>query len=53
MALKNAGARLIVLKKRVRDIKNERKELEEKFIKVEKEKEEREKSSTRGNIGER
>jgi hypothetical protein len=39
MALKNAGARLIVLKKRVRDIKNERKELEEKFIKVEKEKE--------------
>lgn len=39
MALRNAKARLKVLKKRVKDIKNERKELEEKFIKVEKEKE--------------
>ena len=39
MALRNAKARLKVLKKRVKDIKTERKELEEKFIKVEKEKE--------------
>ena len=38
MALRNAKARLKVLKKRVKDIKTERKELEEKFIKVEKEK---------------
>lgn len=39
MALRNAKARLKVLRKRVKDIKNERKELEEKFLKVEKEKE--------------
>ena len=39
MALRNAKARLKVLKKRVKDIKTERKELEEKFLKVEKEKE--------------
>jgi chromosome segregation ATPase len=39
MALRNAKARLQVLKKRVKDIKVERKELEEKFLKVEKEKE--------------
>jgi len=39
MALRNAKARLQVLKKKVKDIKNERKELEEKFLKVEKEKE--------------
>lgn len=39
MALRNAKARLKVLKKRVKDIKNERKELEEKFLKVEREKE--------------
>jgi peptidoglycan hydrolase CwlO-like protein len=39
MALKNAKARLLVLKKKVKDIKQERKELEEKFLKVEKEKE--------------
>ena len=41
MALKNAKARLQVLKKKVKDIKTERKELEEKFLKVEKEKEDR------------
>jgi len=39
MALRNAKARLKVLKKRVKDIKVERKELEEKFLKVEREKE--------------
>lgn len=39
MALRNAKARLLVLKKKVKDIKTERKELEEKFLKVEKEKE--------------
>jgi len=39
MALRNAKSRLIVLKKRVKEIKVERKELEEKFLKVEKEKE--------------
>ena len=39
MALNNAKARLQVLKKKVKDIKSERKELEEKFLKVEKEKE--------------
>jgi len=39
MALRNAKARLLVLKKKVKDIKQERKELEEKFLKVEKEKE--------------
>ncbi len=39
MALRNAKARLLVLKKRVKDIKQERKELEEKFLKVEREKE--------------
>lgn len=39
MALRNAKARLVVLKKKVKDIKSERKELEEKFLKVEKEKE--------------
>ena len=39
MALRNAKARLKVLKKRVKDIKVERKDLEGKFIKVEKEKE--------------
>lgn len=39
MALRNAKARLQVLKKKVKDIKQERKELEEKFLKVEKEKE--------------
>ncbi len=39
MALRNAKARLKVLKRRVKDIKNERKELEEKFLKVEREKE--------------
>lgn len=39
MALRNAKARLIVLKKKVKDIKVERKELEEKFLKVDKEKE--------------
>lgn len=39
MALRNAKARLKVLRKRVKDIKTERKELEEKFLKVEKEKE--------------
>jgi predicted nuclease with TOPRIM domain len=39
MALKNAKARLQVLKKKVKDIKTERKELEEKFLKVEREKE--------------
>jgi hypothetical protein len=39
MALRNAKARLKVLKGRVKGIKTERKELEEKFIKVEKEKE--------------
>jgi predicted nuclease with TOPRIM domain len=39
MALRNAKARLKVLRKRVKDIKMERKELEEKFLKVEKEKE--------------
>ena len=39
MALRNAKARLQVLKKKVKDIKTERKELEEKFLKVEKEKE--------------
>lgn len=38
MALRNAKARLLVLKKKVKDIKSERKELEEKFLKVEKEK---------------
>jgi len=41
MALRNAKARLLVLKKKVKDIKTERKELEEKFLKVEKEKEDR------------
>lgn len=39
MALRNAKARLLVLKKKVKDIKQERKELEEKFLKVEREKE--------------
>ena len=39
MALRNAKARLIVLKKKVKDIKVERKDLEEKFLKVDKEKE--------------
>lgn len=39
MALMNAKARLIVLKKKVKDIRQERKELEEKFLKVEREKE--------------
>jgi peptidoglycan hydrolase CwlO-like protein len=38
MALRNAKARLLVLKKKVKEIKQERKELEEKFLKVEKEK---------------
>ena len=38
MALKNAKARLIVLKKKVKDIRSERKLLEEKFLKVEREK---------------
>ncbi len=38
MALRNAKARLVVLKKKVKDIKVERKDLEEKFLKVEKEK---------------
>ena len=39
MALRNAKARLKVLKKSVKDIKVERKDLEGKFVKVEKEKE--------------
>lgn len=39
MALRNAKARLIVLEKKVKDNKDDRKELEQKFIKVEKEKE--------------
>lgn len=38
MALKNAKARLLVLKKKVKDIRTERKLLEEKFLKVEREK---------------
>ena len=38
MALRNAKARLEVLKESVRQIKDQRKELEEKFLKVEKEK---------------
>ncbi len=38
MALRNAKERLKVLKTRVKDIKVERKELEEKFLKVEREK---------------
>ena len=39
MALRNAKARLQVLNKKVKDIRAERKQLEEKFLKVEKEKE--------------
>mmetsp|Transcript_26665 Transcript_26665/g.19991 ORF Transcript_26665/g.19991 Transcript_26665/m.19991 type:complete len:86 (-) Transcript_26665:278-535(-) len=39
MALRNAKARLVVLKKKVKDIKDKRKELEEDFLRVEKEKE--------------
>jgi hypothetical protein len=38
MALRNAKARLEVLKEKVKEIKDQRKELEEKFLKVEKEK---------------
>jgi len=38
MALRNAKARLEVLKLKVKEIKDQRKELEEKFLKVEKEK---------------
>jgi chaperonin cofactor prefoldin len=38
MALRNAKARLEVLKLKVREIKDQRKELEEKFLKVEREK---------------
>lgn len=38
MALRNAKARLLVLKQKVTEIKDSRKELEEKFLKVEKEK---------------
>jgi hypothetical protein len=38
MALTNAKARYEVLKKTVKDIKERRKELEEKFLKVEREK---------------
>jgi chromosome segregation ATPase len=38
MALRNAKARLEVLKHKVKDIKDSRKELEEKFLKVEREK---------------
>lgn len=39
MALNNARARLQVLKQKVKDIEQERKDLEEKFLKVQKEKE--------------
>ena len=39
MALRNAKARLKVLKQKVKDIRTGRKELEEKFLKVEREKE--------------
>jgi len=39
MALRNARARLLVLRKKVKEMKIERKDLEEKFLKVEKEKE--------------
>ena len=38
MALRNAKARLEVLKLKVREIKDQRKELEEKVLKVEREK---------------
>lgn len=38
MALRNAKARLQVLKEKVKEIKDHRKELVEKFLKVEKEK---------------
>ena len=38
MALRNAKARLEVLKTKVKEIKDQRKELEEKFLKVEREK---------------
>jgi hypothetical protein len=38
MALRNAKARYEVLKTKVREFKDQRKELEEKFLKVEKEK---------------
>ena len=38
MALTNAKARLEVLKLKVKEIKDHRKELEEKFLKVEREK---------------
>ena len=38
MALRNAKARLEVLKLKVREFKEQRKELEEKFLKVEREK---------------
>lgn len=40
MALTNAKARLEVLKQKVKEIKDQRKELEEKFLKVEREKKE-------------
>lgn len=38
MALRNAKARLEVLKHKVKEIKDQRKELEEKFLKVDREK---------------
>ena len=38
MALRNAKARYLVLKQKVMEFKDKRKELEEKFLKVEREK---------------
>jgi chaperonin cofactor prefoldin len=38
MALRNAKARLEVLKRKVTEIKDQRKDLEERFLKVEREK---------------